>query len=190
MDATTGTHQPHHTVPHKKPFYKRWWFILLVILFLIGIANSGSDSGSSTTDTTQTQTATQSPDAYYLGDRIVSNGWAYTVHSYETSKYIGESEYFREEATGMFVIFDVTIENVGKESRTLWSSNIQVIDDQDRTFEHDTTAELYLPSNEQFTFEQMQPGLPKRGKIVFDVPENIKGSLVVGGKPVSWKKKE
>lgn len=58
-------------------------------------------------------------------------------------------------------------------------SNIVVKDDQDRTFEHDTTAEFYLEGEDQFIFEQMQPGLPKTGKIVFDVPKDISGYISV-----------
>ena len=59
------------------------------------------------------------------------------------------------------------------------SSNINVVDYQKRTFEHDTAAEFYLENDQKFIFEQLQPGLPKTGKIVFDVPKDIRGVLQI-----------
>ena len=52
--------------------------------------------------------------------------------------------------------------------------------------------------DESFSFEQIQPGLPKTGKVVFDVPKNLKGMLGISSdsmwsdevKYVSWNKKE
>ena len=54
--------------------------------------------------------------------------------------------------------------------------------------------EYFSYLDDSFSFEQMQPSLPKRGKIVFDVPENIKGMLEISSssfwsdekKYVSW----
>ncbi|WP_052045139.1 hypothetical protein [Caloranaerobacter azorensis] len=40
----------------KKPFYKRWWFITLVVVFLIAlIASDGEDSNNSNVKTSETQ---------------------------------------------------------------------------------------------------------------------------------------
>ena len=112
--------------------------------------------------------------------------------AYEIGEYI-LGTFYGEKADGIFLILDVTIENVGKESKYLWGTNIKIIDDQGRRYDHDTTAEIYL-GDEAFTFEQMQPCLPKRGKIVFDVPKNLKGMIEISSddmwsnekKYVSW----
>ncbi len=113
---------------------------------------------------------------YSLGDTIKIDDLAYTIHSYKLVNQIGDESFgyfFGEEADGIFLIADVTIENIGKESKTLWTSYITIIDDQGRTYEHDSMAEIYL--DDSFDFEQLQPGLPKSGKIVFDVPADLKG---------------
>ncbi len=180
-------------------------FILIIIIFvLIGI--SASNSGISNLDidsNSQPSTKNVGENAntnkplseittYTFGDKFIVGNFAYTFNDYQTKSYLG-SEYFGEEADGVFLIFDVTIENVAKESKTLWGSYVTVLDDQERRFEHDSMAEIYL--DDSFSFEQMQPGLPKNGKIVFDVPQNINGFIEVSSdsvwsdevKYLSWK---
>lgn len=169
-------------------------FIFLgIIIFLSIIVNIGSGENSVGDE----QIETEEERIYGFGDKVIVGDFAYTFYSMETESEIGEyvfDSFYGEKADGIFLIFDITIENVGKESKTMWWSNIKIIDDQERTFEHDSTAEIYLEDGEGFTFEQMQPSLPKRGKIVFDVPENIKGMIEISSnkffsdekKYVSW----
>lgn len=175
--------------------------IILFIIYAVSLSNSGTSGIDTSTPSNQPSTeGTQinnnqeqqnEPQTYKFGDKITIGDFAYIFHSYQTQSYIG-SEYFGEQADGIFLVFDVTIENIAKESKTLWGSYVTVVDDQGRKFEHDTTAEIYLDGS--FSFEQMQPGLPKRGKIVFDVPQEIKGFIEVSSdniwsdekKYVSW----
>ena len=112
-----------------------------------------------------------------FGEKFEVGDFSYNFSSYETKSSIG-NEYFGAKADGVFLIIDVTIENIAKESETLWSSNVVVVDDQQRRFDSDVSAEIYM-SQETFNFKQMQPGLPKAGKIVFDVPKDIKGFIEV-----------
>ena len=156
--------------------------ILMFSVFMWAIIKPEIQEGNSnvtTNDGTISQINSQpnQPQIYKFGDKVVTGDFAYTFNSYQTTNYVG-NEYFGEKADGMFLVIDVTIENIGKESKTLWSSNVVVIDDQQRRFEHDTVAEIYL-NGKAFNFEQMQPGLPKTGKIIFDVPQNLKGFIEV-----------
>jgi len=129
---------------------------------------------------------------YSLGDKVIVEEVAYTIHSKTENNQIGEyNEYIGfmgETADGIFYIFDITLENVGKESTTFWGSNIKIYDTQGRTFDHDTTAEIYL--DDSFSYDQLQPGLPKRGKIVFDVPKKLKGKLEISSTELFSDKKE
>jgi hypothetical protein len=132
------------------------------------------------------------PQTYYTGEKVTIGDFAYTINSYSVTDRIGTDimgTFMGEVADGQFMVFDVTIENVAKESKTLWATSIKVIDDQQRTFEHDIAAEMYLENSDQFTFEQMQPGLPKTGKLVFDVPKDIVGALEVSSDNVFSSKK-
>lgn len=130
--------------------------------------------------TQQTQNKNVPESTAKMGDKVIEGDFAYTFHSMDTGTSIGEDYYgtfVGDKADGMFIVFDVTIENIGKESQTmLIDSYIKIIDDQGRTFNHDAMAEIYL-KEEAFSFTQLQPSLPKRGKIVFDIPKNINSKI-------------
>jgi len=172
------------------------WLKIIIVLVLLVIAgtmmNTNSLNISDNSGEVNQNNNDQTQETYKFGDKITVGTFAYTFHDYQTSAIVG-SEYLAEEADGIFLIFDVTIENIGDKSEHIWGSYVKVIDDQGRSFEHDTTAEIY--SDDSFSFEQMQPGLPKRGKIIFDVPEDIKGYIEISSdsmwsdekKYVSWK---
>lgn len=180
------------------------WLKIIIVLILLVIAgtsmssdgvNTSSDSKNNV-DTSEGISNQQNQEDeikfYSFGEKVVVGTFAYTFNDYQTQSYVG-SEYFQEEADGVYLIFDVTIENIGDESETMWDSYVTVIDDQSRRFEHDTIAEIYL--DDSFSFEQMQPGLPKSGKIIFDIPEDLVGHIEISSdnifssevKYVSWK---
>ncbi len=115
-----------------------------------------------------------------LGERFIHGNFAYTFNSVETASEIGGNDYFDgAKAEGIFLIVDVTIENIGQETETFLGDAIVVIDELGRVFETDDEAWVYSGEDNNFMFEQMQPGLPKTGKIIFDVPKNIKGKFRV-----------
>ncbi len=154
-----------------------YFFIIMILLASISPNNSDKNASPSTP---QAQNSKASQPTAKLGDKVIAGDFAYTFNDMTKSKQIGENvagTFFGEKADGIFIILDVTIENMGKESNNiLIGSYVKILDDQGRTFEHNPTAEIYL-KDDAFTFTQLQPGLPKRGKIVFDVPENINGKI-------------
>jgi len=132
---------------------------------------------------------------YKFGDTVIVDDVAYIIHSKtennQIGKYIGYGDYgsfYGETADGIFYIFDITIENVGKESTNFWGSNVKIYDNQGRIFDHDTRAEIYL--DDSFSYDQLQPGLPKRGKMVFDVPKGLFGKLEISSTGLFSDKKE
>jgi len=159
-------------------------------------ANSTTQQQSSQNN----QQADETIDLFYAGDKVEVGSFAYTINSYDVTDKIGQSvagTFMGEKADGIFLVLDITIENVAKESKTFVGDNVKIIDDQNRLFEHDSIAELYLPDNQKLTLEQMQPGLPKRGKLVFDVPQDMRGLIEISSddlfsmekKYVSWNEK-
>jgi hypothetical protein len=175
-------------------FYLSGWLKFFIVVGLLIISSALIFSSGSTTskigsqlsqDNTANIPSTSSTKnkliAHKFGERFILGNFAYIFHGMETKSEIGEyvfDTFLGEKADGVFLIFDVTIENVGKESEYMWSSNIKVVDDEGRSYSEDTTASIYLEDN-KFIFEQMQPRLPKRGKIVFDVPKDLRGKIEV-----------
>ena len=179
------------------------WLKIIIVLILLVVAGTlmpsdvtdpddNSNLNTNNAEEINQQNQEEETQFYSFGDKVTVGTFAYTFNDYTTKSYVG-SEYFKEEADGIYLIFDVTIENIGDESEHIWGSYVTVIDDQDRRFEHDTTAEIY--ADDSFSFEQMQPGLPKNGKIIFDVPTDLTGYIEISSdsmwsdevKYVAWK---
>lgn len=160
----------------------------IVVLFLLLIIMGSGCSSNTTPATTTNQTASDQktdvapvaapePATYKVGDRAVVGERAYTITNVKTASSVGD-EYTKKDATGIFVIVSMTIENIGKESGTMSSSDVKIIDSQGRTFESDTNAWITLKDN--ILIKQIQPGLPVKGETIFDVPKGITCNLQVG----------
>lgn len=163
-------------------------FIIIGLAVLGAISDTNNKSSDTNTVSTPVITSTVTPiPLVKIGERIIVDDFAYTYHGMATSQTIGSyigSTFYGEQASGKFIILDFTIENVGKDSETMQFSNINIVDDQGRTFQHNWQAEVDLWTDKKepiLNNVQLQPGLPKRGKIVFDVPENINGKIELSG---------
>lgn len=142
---------------------------LLLIFASMGVAavvaNNNNDNynpSSSSSSTTETQSQ-----YYSIGDKVTVGDITYIVNDVSSTSAVGNS-FASEEADGIYLIVDLTIENNGDESTNLYSSYVQVVDSQGRIFESDSIAAIYLEDN--LAFKQLQPGLPTSGTAIFDVP--------------------
>ena len=170
----------------KKSWYKRWWAIILFIfigLIILGGLFGDDSSNSGTQTTTQTDSSDTTPaqeqiKTYSLGEIIPAGDFKWKITKVSTAKEIGQDlagSFFGEKADGIFVILNVEVENIGNSAEYLTDSYIKLIDTQGREFSPNTLAAIYLkPDGSALAFEQVNPGLTKKGKIVYDVPENVK----------------
>jgi hypothetical protein len=171
----------------KKSWYKRWWAITLFIFIGLIILGGlfGNDSSNTGTQTTTTQTDNSNTNqvqeqvkTYSLGDTIQAGDFKWKITKVSTTKEIGQDiagSFFGEKADGIFVILDVEVENTANSAKYLTDSYIKLVDSQGREFSPNTVAAIYLkPEGSALAFEQVNPGITKKGKIVYDVPENVK----------------
>lgn len=165
---------------------------IFVLFFIVALLGSGGDNTSddntsnqvqepaTTSDsdpaTTSEAAAEPTPETYKVGDRVVVGDRAYTITDIRTASSVG-ADYTKKEATGMYVIVTMTIENIGKDSATMSSSDVKIIDSDGRTFESDSNAWIALENN--ILLKQIQPGLPVTGETIFDVPKGITCNLQV-----------
>jgi hypothetical protein len=164
----------------KKSWYKRWWaitlFIFIGLVIISGIFgdNTSNTEGQVTSSADRgIKTTQQEAKIYSVGDSIQAGDFTWKITKSSTSKTIGSNPYLTTEASGVYVILDVEVENTGKSAKYLTDSYLKLIDDQGREFSPDTGAAFYLDSNQALMFEQVNPGITKKGKIVFDVPEGL-----------------
>lgn len=150
-------------------------FVVVGISALSGSDATGEAEGSNPSQqqaaTTETREFNHSVgDTFTVGDgaRIVE----YTVTDARTTDTIG-SGFSTEEADGVFVVVEVRMTNRGDESLDMSSSNFRLVDDQARSYETDRDAVFAVEDN--VIYEQLDPGVTKRGVLVFDVPPEQSG---------------
>lgn len=166
----------------KKSWYKRWWAITLFIFLGLIILGSlfGGNNSTSTSNSQESAINTNQQEAktYSLGDEVQAGDFKWKITKSSTAKQIGSGSgdyFFGEKADGIFIILDVEITNTGRDANYLTDSFLKLVDDQGREFSPNSAAALYLkPSGSALLFEQINPGITKKGKIVFDVPEGLK----------------
>lgn len=166
-------------------------FLLVIIIFIaMGFAmandiskttNKVLDENKATTLNPQQATTTNKPETkiYALGDSIEAGDFTWKITKVSTSKEIGEYLYggtfLGEKASGIFIILDVEVENTGNKADYMMDSYVRLVDEQGREFSPNTMAAIYLkPQGSALAFEQINPGIVKKGKIVYDVPEGLK----------------
>ena len=119
-------------------------------------------------------------ETFGLGEKISVGNFEYTFKSKSEKIYVG-SNYFKEYPDGIFYVFDIEVENIGNQADYI-NNEIYLIDNQGREFEQDDEAWIHLNNN--FVLEELNPGLIKRGQIIFDVPKGTQGKL--GIKNSAW----
>ncbi len=157
--------------------------VLLVLFALLGGSPEEQKTTTTNTETKTTATAEQPAaqvvvNQYAIGDRVEVGELAYTITGMRTAPLVGSND-FGARADGIFMLVDMKIENLGKESTTISSSMMKAIDSQGRTFDSDNEAWAYLENN--LFLKQAQPGLPVTGQVVFDVPAGETFSVEVSG---------
>jgi len=166
----------------------KWILVILVFVFIAIGASQGNKNATNTANPTQNTASNQqaitpsnsnpTPKNYGLGDSFVAGDFTWKITDVTTASEIGQDlggTFLGEKANGIFVILSVEVENTGKTAKYLSDSYIKLVDDQSREFSASTVAAIYLkPEGSALMFEQINPGIIKKGKLVYDVPTGLK----------------
>ena len=87
----------------------------------------------------------------------------------------------RDRKKGNFVTVELTFINNGDEAVTLDSESLAIIDDQNRTFETDTDASFYVPTNRDLFLNQVNPGVTFQGTTIFSIAPDAEGLILQAG---------
>lgn len=158
----------------KKPFYKRWWFIALVAIIIIGaLGNMGeedtaSDTGGEVAETENVAEATEeTPEedtAHTTGESFNNGSFEFVVdYSVESEISDGFSTYSPD---GVYIVVNLAYENIASESQSLDNSSFKLVIDGN-TYSSSTLI------TESLTMESINPGNKSEGNIHFDVPETV-----------------
>lgn len=176
----------------RKPFYQKWWFILLVLAGIGGAfgGNKSSQKTSSSSETTQSvetptsqettttsenssekteQTVTKKAEpSYTIGQLVKVGDVEYTVLGKELATNIG-GEYGKN-ANGVFVLVTVTVTNKGNKPITVTDDFFTLIKGETE-YTSDSSAGIYANDDAKFFLTELNPENTVTGLVVFDVNE-------------------
>jgi len=113
-----------------------------------------------------------------IGETVETGDVAWTVNNVTQATELSS---LGQKKQGNFIIVDLTFINNGKEPVTLDSSSLAILDDQGRTHETDTDASMYVNPNKDLFLNQVNPGVTKEGRAIFDVAPDAKGLILRAG---------
>ena len=180
----------------KKPFYKKWWFIALVVVLVIGAFSGGDDEGASdvaddagTADVVEDVDASEPKDenepgeveeepveeAYSVGDLVNVGSVSYLVNGIDTATNVGGE--WGENSKGTFLLVNVTVTNNGDEALTVDDSLFKLLNDG-KEYDSDSLAGMYANDDSSFFLESINPELSLTGNVVFDVSDAVVDSPI------------
>lgn len=118
-----------------------------------------------------------------VGETVETGDVAWTVNNVSRST---ELRSLGQRKQSNFIIVDLTFINNGDEPVTLDSASLAILDNQNRTHETDPDASLYVNPNRDLFLNQVNPGVTKEGRAIFDVAPDAEGLILRAGDADIW----
>jgi hypothetical protein len=180
-----------------RPWYKKKRFVVpiaLVVLAMVGSGLGGEEAGPTVTETANAEAPAGAKDKSgkpddsndsagaeqgsqespaKIGQAVELEGTRYTVTNVKTSDSLGSS-FMKEKADGIFVVVNMTIENLKDESKIFVDSAAEFAASDGTTYTTDSDAAFI--ADDTLILTEMHPDLPTKGTLIFDVPSSkLKG---------------
>jgi hypothetical protein len=150
--------------------------VALVVLVVVAVAVGGSNKDAETgTGAAQTSgSAAGGPLTVNIGEplRLEKDGWVITVTSVRTSPTV-QGIFETKQSLGVYLIIEMTLENIGKEAHALDGDRFTLVDSQGRRFPY--YREGTIGNGQRELGARINPGLAGPAIIVFDVPRDATG---------------
>ncbi|WP_308221338.1 DUF4352 domain-containing protein [Gordonia alkaliphila] len=160
---------------------RKWLWIVLGVLVVIGII-IGATSGGETAEDSADSSSSTSENGNKSDDKGKTAGlntpvrdgkFEFTVTGVESGlSEVGDNPYLTEQAQGQFVVVTLTVSNTGDKPQSFSPSEQKLKDSQGRTFESDSTAQIALGDTDIAVWDSINPGNSVDVKLVFDMPKD------------------
>ena len=163
-------------IKSKKPFYKKWWFWLLAVIIIGGIAgSSGKDNpkkvGETNAKVEDKKTESNKPKIFKVGDIVELKDFKVTVNKVYT---VNGDEFTQPEEGNEFIAVDCTVENISNEEQTVSSlAMFKVVDKDGRACEYAIIGQTAAKAGQMDG--QLAPGRKLTGVYVVEVPKGSTG---------------
>ena len=171
-----------------QPRRRTWLWLLIgaggclfvILIAFLGFAGCmaaivGSSGGGGGEQSPQEKYATAKEKAAPIGDTVTAGDVAWTVRSVQEST---ELKSLGQRKRGNFIVVDVIFKNNSDEAVTLDSTSLVILDDKGRESETDPDASMYVPTNQDLFLNQVNPGVTKQGRAIFDVAPDAQGLIL------------
>jgi hypothetical protein len=179
---------PPQRVPEKKPIWKKTWFRVVAVLFVLGTINSAMSDDDKAQETSTTEAAdapviadavapadtpvaeaTPEPAPPGIGQPAADGDFSFVVQGVDCSRTEMGGQYFGTTAQGQFCVVSLTVTNIGNSAQTFDGDNATLLNAAGQEFSADSGAAFYLDDSSSF-YEEINPGNTLNSKVVFDVP--------------------
>lgn len=158
------------------------FIIVGVIGSLMGDDGDSTKSKNSTTASSEVNSEAKNTEQeeeknfHAIGEKVEVGKLAYIVSNVETTNEIKSDNEYIEPATtdGQFVVIDIEAFNNDKKTRMVDSSMFKIKDNQGREFEPTVETEVMMALGDfaDFFLQDINPGISKTGKLVFELPSD------------------
>lgn len=155
----------------KKPWYKRWWMIVLyVFVGLIIIGSLGDDESQTSKNTSVSR---KNSNVYSIGDVVNIEDYTVIVNDVYTTN---GDEYSSPKSGYEYVVINVTIKNSGEDVINYTSYDFQVQDSNGKIVEPACTS---MELDDELDSESLASGGQVTGSIVFEEPIDDDGLILI-----------
>ncbi|ARF66650.1 hypothetical protein B7C51_00795 [Paenibacillus larvae subsp. pulvifaciens] len=173
-------------VEKQMKIFKKWWFWLIIVL-VVGGALAANGQKSKQTAVSQEQSAEKSTEkkdekaekqekVSKIGEPTTIGKFEVTVNGIKENKTIGENEYMQKKTENQFLVVDVSVKNLDKDSRTVDTSMFKIIDGKGSEYSPLSDGDLYVnSSNNQMFLSKINPNIAKKSNVAFEIPEGVTG---------------
>jgi len=128
-------------------------------------------------DSSDYSTPSEPPTTYIAGETVHVGYTSYCVWRSWWSKKLSDNQFYGYTADAMFLVVDLTVRNDDKKERTIPGSYLF----DENGAKYGISSQAACLEDSFGVFDDLNPGVSKRGLVVFDVPTNHDYRLKVSG---------
>lgn len=123
-------------------------------------------------------------DSVAVGEPAIAGDITWTVTSAERVGELvreGPTPKLTKTEQGSFVTVDLDFANNGSDPATLVNNSLTLIDSEGRESNPKSDASTYIPEDRRILLENVNPGLTRQGRVIFEVPPDASGFQLEAG---------